>query len=76
MPSLKRTRDILLLSYDVGFINDEEFLLLYEVNHSDNFIFSQNDYEKFWLDALEEDKCKDLFPFQKPDFALLLNALQ
>ena len=40
MPSLKKTRDVLLLSHDLGYINDEEFLLLYEVNHSDNLIFN------------------------------------
>ena len=76
MPSLKKTSDILLLSHDLGSINVEEFLLLYKVNHSDNLIFNHKDYKKFRLDAVDEEKCKALFRVLKPDFPLLLNALQ
>ena len=76
IPSLKNTRNILLLSHDLGYINDDELLLLYEANQSDNLVFNHKDYEKFRLGAVDEDACKALFRVLKPDFPLLLNALQ
>jgi len=67
---------MLLLSYDLGYIDDEEFLLLYEANQSDNLIFNHKDYEKFRLDTKDEDECKADFRVQKLDLPLLLDALQ
>ena len=42
--SLKDVRNQLLISHDDGVINDEELLLLYDLNRSDNLDLPYNSY--------------------------------
>ena len=76
MSSLKEARQQLLLSNFDGDIDDEEFLLLFDVNKSDNLDLPYKNYESFDLDLLEDDECVSEFRFHKRDIPLLAEALQ
>lgn len=76
MPSFKDTRNALLLSYDNGLINDEEFVLLYEANTSENLEFPYYNYPRFHLGNKDEAECKADFRVEKHDLPLLADALQ
>ena len=47
MKSWKEVRNQLLISHDDSVINDEELLLLYDVNRSDNVDLPYNSYPGF-----------------------------
>ena len=76
MASFSETRDTLLLSYDDGAIDDEEFLLLYEQHLSKNPIFPYKDYARFDLDTMDPAECKAEFRVEKNDLQQLYDALQ
>ena len=71
MPSLKEVRNILLISHFQGVINDEEFLLLYDLNRSTNLDLPYEYYDSFDFDLLENDECLSEFQFCKQDIPLL-----
>ena len=50
MPSLREIRDILLFAHSDNLINDEEFLLLYDLNKSSNVELPYWTYGRFDLD--------------------------
>lgn len=74
--SLKKTRDELLLAFDDGFISDEEFLLLYDLNTSPNLDLPYEQYPCFDLEDMQDDECLAEFRVRKRDLPLLANALQ
>lgn len=76
MPSLKEVRDILLISHFQGVINDEEFVLLYDLNRSTNLDLPYEYYDSFDFDLLENDECLSEFRFRKQDIPLLADVLQ
>jgi len=76
MATFKETRELLLLSNSEGLISNEEFVLLYEVNQSDNLDITYDSYEKFDLDSLTEDECWGEFRFAKQDIPVLADVLQ
>ena len=55
MTSFKDARNLLLESYNDDFIDDDEFILLYEGNFSKNLEFLYEDYERFDLNAMDEN---------------------
>lgn len=55
--SLKEVRNQLLISHDGGVINDEEFLLLYDLDKSNNRDLPYDRYPGFDIDDLEDDDC-------------------
>ena len=59
--SLKEVCNQLLISHDEGVINDEEFLLLYDLNRSNNLNVPDNSYPGFDFDDLEGDECLSEF---------------
>lgn len=73
MPKLREIRNCLLLFHDQKLIDDEEFILLYDLNRSKNPDFPYWRYDRFDLDRLSDDECKgelrflknDLYNFQK-----------
>ena len=69
MPSLKEVWDILLICHFQGVINDEEFLLLYDLNRSTNLDLPYEYYDSFDFDLSE-------FRFRKQDIPLLADVLQ
>ena len=76
MSSLKEARQQLLLSNFDGDIDDEEFLLLFDINKSDNLDLPYKNYESFDLDLLEDDERVSEFRFHKRDIPLLAEVLQ
>ena len=75
MMSLKEVRNQLLISHDDGVINDEELLLLYDLNRSDNLDLPYNSYPGFDFDDLEDDECLSEFRFYKNDLPFLAEVL-
>ena len=67
MPKLKDIRNLLLLSHGDNLIDDEEFLMLYDINKSKNLDLPYQNYEKFELENLNEDECRSEFRFMKRD---------
>lgn len=76
MPKLKEVRNQLLISHSQGVINDEEFLLLYDLNKSKNLDLPYESYNYFDFDMLENDECLSEFRFHKRDIPLLADVLQ
>ena len=75
MISLKEVRNQLLISHDDGVINDEELLLLYDLNRSDNVDLPYNSYPGFDSNDLEDDECLSEFCFYRNDLLLLAEVL-
>ena len=63
--SFKHARDALVLCYDNGVIDDEEFYLLYDANRSKNPEFPYEEYGKFVLEDMEDAECKTSRCWQK-----------
>ena len=59
----------------MGVINDEELLLLYDLNRSDNVDLPYNSYPGFDFDDLEDDECLSEFRFYKNDLPFLAKVL-
>lgn len=75
MGSFQETRDALLVAFDDGVIDEEEFLLLYEQHTSKNPMFGYEDYEKFDLNKIDPALCKANFRVEKNDLPTLKEAL-
>ena len=75
MMSLEEVRNQLLISHDDGVINDEEHLLLYDLNSSDNVDLPYNSYPGFDFDDLEDDDCLSECRFYKNDLPFLAEVL-
>ena len=60
MPSFRQNRSWILLAHGAGFLDDEEFVLLYYINSSKN-------HDLIDLDQLTDVKCKTEFRFHKQD---------
>ena len=70
-------RDLLLLSYESGHINDEEFLLLWEEFLSKKTPeFPCEQYPRFNLDDMNEAECLAELRFAKHDIPRLAEVLQ
>ena len=67
--------DSLAILQDENVINDEEFVLLYDLESSGNLYLPHNKYERFVLDDLENDECIANFRFEKEDLWHLADAL-
>ena len=67
--------DSLAILHDENVINDEEFVLLYDLESSGNLYLPHNKYERFVLDDLENDECIPNFRFEKEDLWHLADAL-
>ena len=74
--SLKEVRNQLLISYNDGVINDEELLLMYNLNRSDNVDLLYNSYPGFAFDDLEDDVCFSEFRYYKNDLLFLAEVLE
>ena len=61
MASFRKARDELLVSFCEEIINEDEFLLLYDVNKSKNPEYPYWNYERFTLQDKSEADCKTLF---------------
>lgn len=71
MASFRDTREALLLAYDQGLINDEEFVLLYDINTSKNLDYPYWNYDRFDLDSWSDDECRSDLRLYKADSTFL-----
>ena len=76
MGGLREVREALLLSHAQNIIDDEEFVLLYNLNKSKNPDFAYWNYDMFDLDKLNDDECMAEFRFLKNDIYYLCEKLQ
>ena len=76
MVSFKEITDHALLSYRMKFINDAEFLLLYNSYSSENLYLPYHLYPEFDFQNFNENECLPEFRFKKADIPRLARALQ
>ena len=57
MASFKETRNLVLECYVDGIIDEDDFMLLYDINQSKNPEFPHENYELFNFDALDPVEC-------------------
>ena len=73
--ALRDVRNQLLQSYDDDLIDDEDFVLLYDLNRSKDPDFPYWEYDRFDLDQLSDVECKAEFRFSKSDINALIDIL-
>ena len=61
MPHLRETRISLLYAYDSSIVNDEEFVLRYDINTAKSPDSPYWNYEAFELDSMSDDECQAKF---------------
>ena len=76
MASLRNTREALLLGYSEGWLDEMEFLALYDLNTSENLEFPYDSYDQFNLDDIDEAECIAEFRFEKRHILQLEEVLQ
>ena len=73
---MKVDQNLFLIALELGDIDEEEFLMFYDINRTHNLDLPYWKYEKFDLDNLENDECVAEFRFQKDDISDLPGVLQ
>ena len=76
MAAFEDFRQLLILYYDANLINDEDFVLLYDMFPSRNPSFPYYEYACLDLNNMSEAECKAEFRFEKKDLPTLAEALQ
>ena len=77
MAAFEDFRQLLILYYDANFINDEDFVLLYDIFSSRNPRFPYYEYACFDLNNMSEAECKAEFRFaKKKNLPAVAEALQ
>ena len=72
----KNVRNLLLINHNDGFIDDDEFVLLYDLFASKNLDFPYDSYAPFGLEELDETESSAEFCFRKRDIRILKEVLQ
>ena len=76
MPKLRKVRESLLIALNEKLINDEEYVLLYNINKPSSPDLPYWRYNKFHLDDMSDEECKSEFCFFRSDVYSLAEALQ
>ena len=76
MATFRVTRNALLLAHDQNLINDEEFILLYDINTSSNLEFPYWKYPSFNLENISDAECAAEFRILKSDVYKLAEVMQ
>ena len=76
MASFRQTRECLMLAHADKLLNDEEFLLLYDMNTSKNRDYPYWNYESFQLEQLSNDECLTYFRFYRSDIYDTMEVLR
>ena len=63
MASLKNTQEALFVTYCEDMIDDDEYLILNELNASQNLDIPYNSYEQLDVDSIDEADCIAEFRF-------------
>ena len=66
MVSFRETRNLVLECYVDGIIDEDDFMLLYDINQSKNPEFPHENYELFNFDTLDPVECVADFRVEKP----------
>ena len=74
--AFKNVRTLLLINHNDGFIDDDEFDLLYDLFASKNLDFPYDSYAPFDLEELNESESFAEFRFRKRDIRILKEVLQ
>lgn len=69
-------QEALLLAHNDNLIDDDEFIMLYDINKSRNPDFPYWNYDVFDLDKLSDDECNANFRFLKNDIYNLVEVLE
>ena len=59
--NLHRVREMLAFGYVCDMLDDDDFVLLYEMNKPSNPDFNYQDYSRFDLNELNDDECNAYF---------------
>ena len=73
--AFKNVRNLLLINHNDGFINDDEFVVLYDLYASKNLDFPCDSYTSFDLEELDESESFAEFHFGKRDIRNLKEVL-
>lgn len=76
MSNFREIRACIAYAYGNRFINEQEFVLLYDAYKSTNPDFPYWNYERFDLDEKTNDECKAEFRFDRKDIYKLAEQLQ
>ena len=76
MSNFREIRACIAYAYGNRFINEQEFVLLYDAYKSTNPDFPYWNYERFDLDEKTNDECKTEFRFDRKDIYKLAEQLQ
>ena len=76
MASFRKTRDLLAIAFDACYINEEEFVLLWDAYKSKNLDFPVENYPLFNLEDKDPSEVKAEFRFEKDDLSALSEVLR
>ena len=76
MATFRDVRDLLAVACFEDIIDEEEFLLLWDLNTSKNLDFPYEDYGRFDLDEMDDSECLAEFRVKKHDLLDLAAALR
>jgi len=76
MPNFREMKLCILHAYRRRFINNREFVLLYNAHTTKNPDFPYWNYDRSELDLLTDDECKAQFRFYRDDIYKLADELQ
>ncbi|CAH3172856.1 unnamed protein product [Porites lobata] len=74
--SFEDARNVLLIAYVDGFLDDEEFIVLYDYYQPVNPSFPYWNFDPFCLDVFDSCECEAHFRVAKDDIPMLLKALR
>ena len=74
--AFKNVRNLLLINHNDGFIDDDEFVVLYDLSASKNLDFPYDSYAQFDLEEFDESESFAEFRFGKRDIRILKEVLQ
>ena len=75
MSKFRENRELILNAYQSDIINDEEFILFYDLKSSKNCDFPYWKYREFDLDTMSDDECKSDIRFFRNDIYALADLL-
>ena len=76
MATFREVRDLLAVACFEDIIDEDEFLLLWDLNTSKNLDFPYEDYGRFDLDEMDDSECLAEFRVKKRDLPDLAAALR
>ena len=74
--NLRELQELIVIMYAENLLDDDEFLLLYDINQPKNPEFPYWLYPRFDLERYTEDECRAMFRFKKHDIYDLVEALE